>query len=536
MSSCGGGGSSAGPNPTVTPPPTPPPVAPVVPPLTSTERFSGDDAGTALTNDQAFSQAPQLIQQDFSADANFKGGNAIFRNDQAGQGPLLNAPTCQGCHIRDGRGRVPADSTTPFDSMFLRVSLGNNADNSPIADARYGTQLQTFGTDTFQSNVPGSGLSVFGGGASAAIGEAFAFIEYEPVAGTYEDGTAYELRKPTYKVRELSYGEFSAGVMFSPRIAQQMIGLGLLGAIPESAIRANEDPADADGDGISGRANEVFDQTTGTVELGRYGHKATSATVLQQSVGAYRGDMGVTSSLAPSEPCAADQASCTQAALLEPDQFPGGVDISDLELALVEFYSRLLAVPDRRGFDTATNTWDTQIVEGRTLFFESGCGGCHTQSFQTGEAAGSVLGEIDLNQLIPNAPPIDVLSNQIIYPYTDLLLHDMGGSCQPVTRELADGSACASGQNCTFVLRCEGLADGRPDRLATGTEWRTAPLWGIGLAKTVNPDVTFLHDGRARTLEEAVLWHGGEAEQSKAAVLSMNIAEREALFAFLDSL
>ena len=537
LQACGGGGSGGTEPVSLAPPPSPPPPSgPTVPLLTAGERFSGADAGTSVSNDQAFSQAPQAIQRDFSADANFKGGNAIFRSDNEGQGPLMNAPTCQGCHTRDGRGRVPPDQATPFDAMFMRISLGNDADDNPIPDARYGTQLHTFGAISFEGNDPSVGLSSFGGGATQAIGEAFAYIEYETLSGTYNDGTSFELRRPTYKIRELSYGEFSAGVLFSPRVAQQMVGLGLLGAIPESAILANEDPNDTDGDGISGRANRVFDDTTGAEALGRYGHKATSASVLQQSADAYRGDMGVTSSLAVEEPCAADQASCTQAALLEPNQFPGGVDVSDLELALVEFYSRLLAVPDRRGFDATSNTWDPQIVAGRTLFFESNCGGCHTQTFTTGIAPGSVLGDIELNRLVPDAESIEVLSNQTIFPYTDLLLHDMGGSCQTVTREFADGRACPTGENCTFVLRCEGLADGRPDRLASGTEWRTPPLWGVGLAHVVNPNATFLHDGRARTLEEAVLWHGGEASESRNAVLAMSAEERAALYAFLGSL
>ena len=535
---CGGGGSGgAGPvtQPPPPPPPPPPPVS-VVPDLPAGERFSGGAASTPLTNEDAFGQSPAAIQQDFSEDANFKGGNALFRNDHDGQGPIMNAATCQGCHVRDGRGRVPPDQQTPFDSMFLRLSLGNDADDNAIPDPSYGTQLQTFGLASFIGNDVTAGLSRFGGGATEAIGEAFAFIDYETVNGTFDDGTPYELRNPIYKVRELSYGDFTDGILFSPRVAPQMIGLGLLGAIPESDIEALADPMDEDGDGISGRVNRTVDPTTGQPAIGRFGVKATSASILQQTVGAYRGDIGVTSSLAIEEPCAANQASCVNAALLENDPFPGNVDISDIELALVEFYSRLLAVPERRGYDESTDTWDANVVAGRTLFFESGCGGCHTHSFETGSADGSVLGAIDINVLVPDAPPIEVLSEQTIYPYTDLLLHDMGGSCQPVVREDSTGGFCDVGQNCTWVLRCEGLADNRPDRLADGTEWRTAPLWGLGLVQTVNPNATFLHDGRARTIEEAVLWHGGEAEDSRDAFLGMSAAERAELLAFLESL
>ncbi|MEM8983703.1 MAG: di-heme oxidoredictase family protein [Pseudomonadota bacterium] len=539
VTACGGGGSGgAGPvtqNP-VPPPPTPTPPTNVVPPLTSAERFSGGAAGTTVSNDQAFSQAPPAIQQNFVADGNFKSGNAIFRNDHDGQGPLLNAATCQGCHIRDGRGRVPPDTNTAFDSMFLRVSLGNDADNAAIPDPSYGTQLQTFGAISFEGGDPTVGLSRFGAGATEAIGEGFAFIEYEPVNGQYDDGATFELRRPIYKVRELSYGDFADGVLLSPRIGAQMIGLGLLGAVSDADILSREDPNDADADGISGRANRVLDPTTATERVGRFGYKATTASVLHQSISAYNGDIGVTSSINDQEPCAPNQASCFNAALLEPNQFPGDVDISDLELAFVEFYSRLLAVPDRRGFDSATNEWDSAIVAGRSLFFESGCGGCHTQSLTTGTAAGSVLGEINLNTLEPDAEPIGVLSDQTIYPYTDLLLHDMGGDCDPVVREGVNGSSCSAGDNCTWVLRCSGLADGRPDLLASGVEWRTAPLWGLGLVQTVNPNATFLHDGRARTIEEAVLWHGGEADASLTAFKGLSAAQRADVLAFLGSL
>ncbi|MEM9058601.1 MAG: di-heme oxidoredictase family protein, partial [Pseudomonadota bacterium] len=484
---------------------------PTGPPLSPGERFSGGAASTGVFNAQAYSKAPRAIEADFSEDANFKSGNALFRSDHDGLGPVLNAATCQGCHVRDGRGIVPPDAQTPFDSMFLRLSLGNGADDEPLPDPTYGTQLQTFGAAAFDGGDVTAGLSRFGAGATEALGEAFAYIEYAPVPGRYPDGTPYELRQPTYKVRELSYGAFADGIRFSPRIAQQMIGMGLLGAIEADDIRALADPDDRDADGISGRVNEVVDPTTGTRELGRFGYKATSASILQQAVSAYRGDIGVTSRFAPEEPCAPAQTACREAAARERNQYPGAVDISDVELALVEFYSRLLAVPNRRGFDAATQSWDTAVVDGRERFFDAGCASCHTHRFTTGVAEGSVLGSVSFTTLTPDAPPIEVLSNQTIYPYTDLLLHDMGGQCAPVSREDADGGQCAADANCTYVLRCEGLADGRPDRLASGTEWRTAPLWGLGLVQTVSPAATFLHDGRARTIEEAILWHGGEA-------------------------
>ena len=227
---------------------------------------------------------------------------------------------------------------------------------------------------------------------------------------------------------------------------------------------------------------------------------------------------------------------CVAAASTEADDHAGGVDISDVELALVEFYTRLLAVPERRGFDAETETWDEDVLRGRALFFESGCAKCHRQRWRTGSAVGSVLGEVRLNVLEEGAAPIEVLSDQVIFPYTDLLLHDMGGSCDPVQREQAEGGTCTAGENCVWVLRCEGLADGRTEGRAGGREWRTPPLWGLGLVKTVNERATFLHDGRARTVAEAILWHAGEAQQSRDAFVALAQNERTDLLAFLGSL
>lgn len=200
------------------------------------------------------------------------------------------------------------------------------------------------------------------------------------------------------------------------------------------------------------------------------------------------------------------------------------------------FYVRLLAVPERRGYDEASDTWDERVLRGRTLFFETGCEDCHRYRLETGTAAGSVLGEVDLNTLIGDAAPIEVLSDQVIHPYTDLLLHDMGGSCPDVARETADGGVCAAGENCVWTLRCEGLADGRRVGSASGAEWRTAPLWGLGLVTTVNPRATFLHDGRARTIAEAILWHDGEAAASRDGFRALPADDRQAMLAFLESL
>jgi CxxC motif-containing protein (DUF1111 family) len=258
-----------------------------------------------------------------------------------------------------------------------------------------------------------------------------------------------------------------------------MIGLGLLEAIPEAAILANADADDQNKDGISGRANQVWDVKQQKTVLGRFGWKANQPTVEQQTAGAFQGDIGISSPLLPEQNCSATQSDCLKA----PDG--GKPEISADILEKVVFYASMLAVPARRELN------EPQVLQGQLLFSKAGCASCHIVSFTTGKKQG-----------------FPELENQAIQPYTDLLLHDMG----------------------------EGLSDHRPDFLATGSEWRTAPLWGIGLIETVNGYTRYLHDGRARNLLEAILWHGGEAENAKQAVLNMNKTEREALIRFLKSL
>ncbi len=299
------------------------------------------------------------------------------------------------------------------------------------------------------------------------------------VGGKYDDGSSYELSVPTYDLGDLAFGDLAEGAMFSPRTAPQMIGLGLLSAIDEADLLANADPDDDDGDGISGRPNHVWDVTNQAVALGRFGWKANQPTLEQQDAGAFVGDIGITSGLFPSQNCTAAQPGCQAATS------GGDPEIDDRHLGQVDYYSKYLAVPARR--DVA----DADVKRGAALFAQVGCTGCHTQTFKTGNLA--------------DQPE---LSAQTIHPYTDLLLHDMG----------------------------DDLADGRPDFEADGNEWRTPPLWGIGLFKDVNGHTRYLHDGRARNLEEAVLWHAGEAENAAAAFRALSQSERDALVGFLGSL
>lgn len=496
----------------------------------ATEHLSGGDVTTVVQNEDAFSQSAPSIRSDFELDGVFKSGDHLFRTTHRGQGPLFNNATCQGCHIKDGRGEVPRSHEFPMISMFMRISDGEGK-----PDPIYGDQLQTFGTVAGheQGALPKHNGAIDEG---LAYGEAYAYVQYEYITGQYSDGMPYELRKPIYKVKDLAYGDFNADVRLSPRVSPAVFGSGLLSAIPENYITSYADPDDINQDGISGRAVYVTEPLSEQKKLARFGYKAVTASVLQQISGAYRGDMGITNLVNPEEPCTDRQAPCIAEAATEHDIEEGGLDLSKLDLAQVEFYNRLLAVPKRRGYDENTQQWQSNVIAGRRLFYQANCQGCHVPRHKTGQASASLLGDAGLLDVADTFTPIAALSDQVIYPYTDLLLHDMGGGCEPIKRETQSGERCSQGADCHWVQRCEGLADGRIEGSALESEWKTPALWGLGLVQVVNPKATFLHDGRARTLSEAILWHGGEAEKSKQAFIDMTQTQRQQLIAFLESL
>ena len=310
-------------------------------------------------------------------------------------------------------------------------------------------------------------------------------LAYEALDVSLAGGTTLRLAHPRYTVLDPGYGSLHPEHMLSPRVAPQMIGMGLIEAIPEADILALADPGDTDGDGVSGRASLVRSARTGEWVLGRFGWKAGSATVAQQTARAFSGDIGLSSPHLPEAwgDCTQAQVRCREAPH-GPDPVEG-VEVPGEMFDLVVFYSRHLAVPARRVIA------DAAVLEGKRLFHAAGCTGCHRPKFVTAR---------DADQ------PEHAF--QLIWPYSDFLLHDMG----------------------------EGLADHRPEGSASGREWRTAPLWGIGLTERVSGHSRFLHDGRARGLLEAVLWHGGEAEAAREAVVRMSDEEREALLAFMRSL
>ena len=439
------------------------------------EARSGGDTTVGKADRNAFSMPSANLSPSRRLD--FSVGNSFFRSPwviapstttaRDGLGPLFNTNACQNCHIKDGRGHPPAPDAVNSVSMLVRLSIPDQPayarlieQTGVVPEPVYGAQLQDMA-------VPG------------VAPEGKVRVEYQPVLVHFKDGTAVELQKPTLQITQLGYGPMHPDTRFSARVAPPMIGLGLLEAIPEEAILANANT----GDGVAGRPNRVWDDAQQKTVLGRFGWKAGQPNLNQQNVHAFSCDMGLTTSLRPVDDCTPAQTDCLQAPNGNgPDGEP---EVSDNILRLVEFYTRNLAVPARR------DVGSPQVLAGKNLFYQAGCASCHTPTFTTSANA---------------AEP--ELANQVIHPYSDLLLHDMG----------------------------DGLADNRTEFAASGRDWRTAPLWGIGLTRTVSGHTRFLHDGRARNLLEAVLWHGGEAEPARQQVLQFDAGQRAALLAFLNSL
>lgn len=408
--------------------------------------------------------APNLsgehLAQHEEGDEGFELAHVRGSGRNGGLGPVFDNTSCESCHLGDGRGRPPELEGGQFTSMLFRSSVsGEDAGGGPLGiPTGFGGQLQ------MQALSP-------------AVPDIRALIHYVDSKGTFADGTSYMLHVPQYSLTGV-YPGLPANFLFSPRVAPAVFGLGLLEAVPDQTIRSMSDERDSDHDGISGRVNLVYDAVRQQRVVGRFGWKANTPNLFQQAAGAYNGDMGVTSDLFPTESCAGriKDPACNNLHAAEVD----GETVAN-----VAFYTQTLAVPARR------NLSDAAALRGEAVFYAAGCNGCHTPTLRTG--------------VLPGIPEV---SNQVIHPYTDLLVHDMG----------------------------PGLADGRPDFQASGSEWRTAPLWGIGLVKTVNAHTRFLHDGRAYSLMEAVLWHGGEATSARDRVKRLPQRDRDALIAFLESL
>jgi CxxC motif-containing protein (DUF1111 family) len=396
-------------------------------------------------------------------------------------GPRFNEASCIACHMMDGRGATPTGTETTLSALVLQLSLGGaEEDGAPIPHPLYGRQ---FDTDARPD----------------AEAEGRLTVDYEVVEGAFADGTPYQLRRPTYVLRDTAFGSpgsnlpdadgsegYEGTVQASPRIAPMLAGVGLLEAVDEAVILALADPQDLNGDGISGRANWVRDLVDGDVALGRFGWKAGQPGLLQQTAVAYQRDLGLTSPWTPTHDCGDEDPDC-------PGEAPGELSASDV--SLVADYVAGLTLPPRRNHE------DPEAIIGMQLFREANCQACHVPELRT-RADHEVAAYRD----------------QLIQPFTDLLLHDMGPE----------------------------LADGFDEFGASGSEWRTPPLWGaeyvghvLGVPETCTDPFSaeltpnYLHDGRARSLMEAILWHGGEAAAARDAVLAMNADERSALLAFV---
>ncbi len=458
----------------------------------------GGDTGITITTSESYSKPSSNLTA--SRKGSFFIGNAFFKqpwviapastDSRDGLGALFNVAACQSCHIKDGRGHAPMTSEDDADSLLIRLAMPatteeqrqqlNNSLIEKVAHPMYGGQLQDRGIQ----GVPA---------------EARVAVTWTDKPVTFADGYVETLRAPTFTLTTPGYGDFDDQLMVSPRVALPMIGLGLLEQIPDADIKKQADSDDKNNDGIRGKFNWVMDPQTGKTALGRFGWKAGQTKLLTQNQSAFNEDMGLTSRIRPIESCTPLQTACLNATTGADDQGDGKppVEVSDEVAKFVEFYTRNLAVPHRRDADSEL------VLAGKKHFYEMGCQSCHTPRYQ--------LPKTDDDHLEQHG--------QVIYPYTDLLLHDMGD-------ELADRTI--AGKLPPKTARVEFLAN--------SYEWRTPALWGIGLAQTVDPQATFLHDGRARTLMEAVLWHGGEAQKQQQKVLKLDKQGRAELNAFLKSL
>jgi len=433
------------------------------------------ELGGKTTRPVATSEAFTFIAANTPASsrAGFTFGNQLFnaiwmpapgqQETTDGLGPVFNREACSDCHINNGRGLPPPSLGAPMDSMLVRISVpGQDEQGGPKPVPNYGDQIQDRGIE----GVPPEGRAI---------------IEWQETAGAYTDGIPYTLRKPLIYFEDLAFGPLPDDVMVSPRVANPVIGLGLLEMVADDLLEALADPDDADMNGISGKINVVWDAKERKTALGRFGWKANVPNLTNQNSGAALGDMGITTPLRPIENCEAIQKACADSA----EETRNGPEMTAVFLNQLNVYTQRIAVPQQRSHDLP------EVKRGESLFRVAGCQNCHMPSMKTGDKIA-----------------IDDLANIIFHPFTDLLLHDMG----------------------------HGLADGRPDFLANGSEWRTAPLWGIGLTEKVSGHGRYLHDGRARSLEEAILWHGGEAEAAKEEFRMMPADARADLVSFLRSL
>lgn len=409
-----------------------------------------------------------------------------------GLGPIYNARTCLSCHIKGGKGFIPADNKTPLTSTLVRLSLLPSF--STLTNEEQATALKKSGNiahPVYGDQIQSQSISLAhqlrhsqktGTLKHDVAPEAYIHINWNEKTFIYPDQQQVTLRAPELDFQYLGYGPLNEGTVFSLRVAPMIHGMGLISLISEQDILALSDEHDDNQDGISGRPNQVWDVERQTTTMGRFGLKANKSSLNMVVAGAFANDLGINNPLAPNQPCTELQPSCTN---ITNGNDENGFELPASLLQLVVNFNRDLAPVQRRNSD------DNNVLAGRELFYQTGCNQCHHPRFKTQKSSVS-----------PH------LSEQVIWPYSDFLLHDMGPD----------------------------LADGRSDFLASGNEWRTPPLWGVGLLSQVNGMASLLHDGRARTIEEAILWHGGEAEHAKNRFIQLEKQDRERLITFVNSL
>jgi CxxC motif-containing protein (DUF1111 family) len=420
-----------------------------------------------------FLNGRRLFHSSFRTGEHSESGNPPLTSLVGMANGLTIQESCIACHVNNGRGVAPASGDL-LQTMVMKVGSGQTDGNGvPIPHQQFGNALQPRSLN------------------AAVAAEPASRVTYSDVAGSYADGQAYHLQRPSYAIIGVGDVIFATSfevnepvgqgiTYYSPRMPQTLVGLGLLEAVDEETLLALQDPDDSNGDGISGRVNYVYDPTAPAPRIGRFGWKADKYSLRHFAAAALRDDIGVKTSLFNQPDCGAAEVACAQQAQTAPT-------LSDQDLALLANYLEMIGAPSRRPDEIDKPS----VVAGEAAFTASGCGGCHTATMQTGMRH-----------------PLAELRGQVIHAYTDLLLHDMGD-------DLADHLSASDVAN---------------------REWRTPPLWGLGLTEAVNGHDRLLHDGRARTIEEAILWHGGEATASKQAFKALPAASRSALVEFLDSL
>lgn len=405
-----------------------------------------------------------------------------------GLGPIYNARTCLACHVKGGKGTIPADGDTPLSTTLVRLSKSNDHSSATpdvlqqqglIPHPAYGDQIQHQSTSlAHQLRHSESAQNI----PHDVNPEAYMYVKWQTSDFVYPDGRSVTLRRPSIDFRYLGYGPVEDDTLFSIRVAPSIHGMGLLELITQPDIDALADEHDANQDGISGRVNFVWDIKTQTIQPGRFGLKSNKPTLEMIVAGAFANDLGISNPLFPNQPCTSAQMKCLQQTT---GNNKDGFELPQHLLDLVVNFNRNLAPLKRE------KTQDKITLKGRELFYQTGCNQCHQPRFVTG-----------------TSEQFTHLSNQVIWPYTDLLLHDMGPD----------------------------LADNRPEFLANGQEWRTAPLWNLGQQPSVSGSSVLLHDGRGRNVEEAILWHGGEAENAKDKFAHLPQKQRDALMQFVYSL